>query len=444
MKYIQIDARGCGAGKTRNTIVPRIRNNQYQGVQTLLVVPSIRLQSEYRKFFCSDDIAIINSEHQSRESVMAQLQTVDAPVICITHAAFQLVPSSVFDKKRTDLIIDEVFNPYQSHQIKNFDSANRIWINTGEMFELNNKLIGEWQNLEVQLSTPPGLIDRNKWNQLTNSNFEIYTSVAAANNLVNNESESTELFQVLREDVLLGWRSVWIAAAVFQHTLFGHWLNSSSLEYTVVHEFECHKKTVDWHMPDDDTKGGFRWTKGKQLKEPGYLKDFSKYVDGHRTGRVIYNVNNNVSLPNIWGKKIDHNAHGVNEYSHYENYAYLSAINPNNNFKSFIQNHCGVSSEWTTHMSDPFAFAFSGYNAYQLLMRTALRDPHHQGVVNAFFVDTKLAMDIMNLFESQIQNTHPNIPTNKYTSKVEKSAPLTSAQRNKIWRDKQKAKKNTS
>lgn len=447
MSYIQIDARGCGAGKTRNTIVPRIKNNIWTGIKTLLVVPSIKLQKEYSKYFVSEDFAVINSDGVSKEGILTQYQTVDTPVVCITHEAFQLIPTELFQKSNWDLIIDEVFMPYQTHKIRNYDSASRVWLNTSEMFEWTDTVIGNYRSLSVIGSTPPNLIDTKFWNRINNSNFQLFTTITGGENLMNNVTETTELFQVLNRAVLENWHSVWIAAAAFEHTMFGYWLKSKTRDYSIAYAFEKHTKSVLWHMPNDESADGFRWTKNQRARDCDQLRNFFAYVDLNRSGRAIYNLNNDDKTPVIWGNRITHNAHGVNEYSHYENYAYFSAVNANGNFKSFIAEHCGIpTKKQNGTMLDPFGFAFSGYNAYQLLMRTALRDPSHQGVVNAFFIDTMIALDIQELFVAKYQEVKCEIPVSKARpqtrSKGRKPA-MTPAERKARWRLKQKTLKNT-
>ena len=46
---ITIDQRGCGKGKTTDGIYKRIHANKLNNTKTLVVVPSIKLQEQYKK-----------------------------------------------------------------------------------------------------------------------------------------------------------------------------------------------------------------------------------------------------------------------------------------------------------------------------------------------------------------------------------------------------------
>mgnify|MGYP003340876010 CR=1 FL=1 len=46
---IVIDQRGCGQGKTTDGIYKRIRANKQNNIKSLVVVPSLKLQEQYKK-----------------------------------------------------------------------------------------------------------------------------------------------------------------------------------------------------------------------------------------------------------------------------------------------------------------------------------------------------------------------------------------------------------
>ena len=65
---ITIDQRGCGQGKTTDGIYKRIHANKQNNIKTLVVVPSIRLQEQY-KFDLDYPIQIINSHLYNEDSI---------------------------------------------------------------------------------------------------------------------------------------------------------------------------------------------------------------------------------------------------------------------------------------------------------------------------------------------------------------------------------------
>jgi len=434
MSYIQVDARGCGVGKTRNTIIPRIKNNIWSGIRTLVVVPSKELQREYAKHFVNDEITIINSE-TSVDRIYQQYQTADTPVICLTHQGFLQTPHSLFEKDNWDLIIDEAFDPFNSITFETVDSAGRVWINYSELVywkqpeytpdfkpETNPQ---PYFQLDFVQSTVPDLIDKKTWQKLSNPNYLKWSTWETGNNLQTNSVETATLQLELNPDILMDWSSVWIAAAVFDRTFMSYWLKANRIDYETVFEFEPHSAAARWHIPQDE----FSWSKNYRNRNPDIERTMREYINRTRSGKLIYNSNNDSTTVLTFGTRINHNAHGVNAYSHLTDYAFLSAIKPHPLFVNFIKQHCGLDKK-------QFEFAFAGYTAYQLLMRSALRDPNNSTVVNLFFLDTTQALGIMDLFD-------PNTYQVKLIEEIQgnQKAPLTAAERHKRWREKQKQQK---
>lgn len=431
MNYIQVDARGCGVGKTRHTIIPRIKNNIKNRIKTLVVVPSKDLQKEYAKHFDFEQITVINSEEGNR--IYQQYELADTPVICLTHEGFVQTPHHLYEKLNCDLIIDEAINPYSSLTFKTNDSGGRVWINYAELvawrypeYTPDFRPTVEPQpyfELEFVLSTAPDMIDRKTWQKLTNPNYKVWSTWETGNNLQTQQAETATVQLELNSDLLRGWGSVWIAAAVFEKTFMAYWLDSNSISYSVEYAFEKHRSRSVWHIPCEE----FSWSKNYRNKNQSVETVFRNYINNTRNGKLIYNSNNDSNTVFVFGKRINHNAHGVNAYSHLTDYAFMSAIKPHPQFRNFIIQRCGSDSK-------QLEFAFAGYMAYQLLMRSALRDPNNSTSVNLFFLDTAQALTIMELFEPDsyevklIEEIQGNV-----------SRPLSASERNKRWRDKQKA-----
>lgn len=431
MSYIQIDSRGCGSGKTRNTIIPRVKENILNNIKSLIVVPSIDLQKEYASHFSFDEITIVNSNHGR---ILEQYQTATTPVICMTHEGFLRTPN--LDKMNCDLIIDEVFNPYRTETFNNFDSAGRTMVDFSDLFRwVDDRLYDidkpvvvpqPFFELEFIRSTPADTVNRGLWQILSNENNKIWATWQVGTNLMNNVCETTTLQIEVNPRILEGWSSVWIAAAVFEKTIMGFWLASNNIKYTIAHEFVRHTANVVWHLPSDT----FSWSKNYKKNNPQIEQIFKNYCETNRTGRLIYNSNNDSNVVFVSGDRISHNAHGINAYKDRTDYAFMSAIKAHPQFYNFIQDRGGP---------DPkeFEFAFTGYTAYQLLMRSAIRDPDNTTPVNLFFLDTEQALGIMDLF---VPGTYQVIFIKEIQGNKKSKIALTNAEKQKLYRDRQKNK----
>lgn len=423
MSYIQVDSRGCGVGKTRNTIIPRIRENIRSRIRTLVVVPSKELQKEYERQFDWDEFTVINSD---RGRIYEQYQTADTPVVCITHQGFLQTPHFLWEKENWELVIDEALDPYASITFSTADSAGRVWIGFDQLVDWRYPDLTPdfkptvspqpYYELTFCESTAPDMIDRSLWQKLSNPNYRKWATWETGENLMQNSRETATIQFELEPDVMLGWTSVWIAAARFERTFMGFWLK----DYTTVYEFEPHTAPAVWHIPSEE----FSWSKNYRNKNPEVMKKFRDYVNCNRRGRLIYNKNNDENTAMIFGTQITHNAHGINAYSHLTDYAFMSAIKPHPQFRNFLI-YRGL---------DPklLEFAFAGYMAYQLLMRSALRDANNTTPVNLFFLDTEQALSVMELFD-------PTTYEVKHIEEIQGNVTrLTRAERQKLYRQRKK------
>lgn len=432
MSYIQVDSRGCGAGKTRNTIVPAIRDNIRRGIRTLLVVPSKDLQKEYWSHFDVDEITVINSEGGK---ILQQYQVADTPVVCLTHQGFLQSPGLF--KDNWDLIIDEAFDPYECIPFTTSDSAGRVWTNFSEVFFWAEPVPKTKPTIKPQPffkiacveSTPPDVIRSDIWRKITNPNYVIRCTWETGTNLMCNETKTTTLYVEVNPQLLEGWSSVWIAAARFESTFMGAWMDANSIQYNVTKQFETHSVPAVFHMPTEE----FKWSKGCRTANPNIELDFRNYVNAHRTGKLYYNSNNDSNTVFVNADKISHNAHGVSAYRSRTDYAFMSAIQPNAGYSNYLKEICGLSGK-------QLSFALSGYTAYQLIMRSALREADNTRAVNIFALDTEMLLSVMDLFDPKCYDALPNIQVeDSRTKKVSKA--MTNAERAKKHRDKKKALK---
>lgn len=438
MKKILVDSRACGAGKTTKTIIPQIKKNASIGIKSLVVVPSHKLQYQYQDALIT--ATVINSE--TGDGVNAQLQTAlvnkDINVIVISHQAFMYhtkIPNSVRDN--VALVIDEAFDPYNSEQIDLLDSAGRRYFDFEGVFDWLDPEISEiepdiaakstdWYRISVVSSTPPTLLaSSQQWMRLTNGNTRLWATWAAGNTLINNDGTQAKLVRELSPDLMQGWHSVWVAAAAFEHTFMAQWLVDNSLDLIEVYPFEVHTAPLRLHLPNVDKE--LNWSMNFCNTQPAAYKKAVDWINKQTQGKVLYVRNDKHNLK-VEGVQLSHNAHGLNEYTHFTRYAHLSALRPNPNMGSFFTTKLGMSKQQQV-------MAFNGYTCYQLMMRTALRDSTNTSWVDVYVLDTTLGLCLLDLFENHLALT--DIPLR---DPREKKEPLTPAEKQRLYRQRKKLK----
>lgn len=456
MSQILVDSRGCGCGKTTQTIIPRIKRNLQQGIKSIIVVPSINLQKQYMRVLPM--ATLINGE-TAVDGVNQQLYdalTRDDDIIVITHQAF-LMHTDIAKTYRInrDLVVDEAFNPYSFLQINLSDSQSNGYFQFQGVFD--------WMDPEVKTltvepnvtpqpyfeikvnssSTPTFMINNPYWAALSHANTKIWTTWACGNAFINNIGKTSQVILEVDPDLLEGWASVWVAAAAFEHTFMAQWLYKNNMNAKIVYEFEPHSVKMKMHVPQDT----FKWSKTLRNLDDSLIKTFTTYVNTHKNDKVIYVKNNKESEVLVDGIKITHNAHGINDYQELTDYAHMSAINPNAILYNFYKHELDMD-------LNQIAMSFNGYNAYQLIMRTKLRQPNNNQWVNIFLMDTTMALAILDLFDPNEYQVIPEIPlmdtrkqerTHKkqvkqqMNIKAPKKMPLTKQERNKLAYEKKKA-----
>jgi len=406
--YNLVDATQAGGGKTHITIIPRTRQHLQMGIRTLIVVPGVALQEVYAKAFgtYSD---IINSE-VSHTSVVQQYAMSTSPVVCITSEAFKRIES--FDKHNVELVIDEAIDPFQEISFNTHDTRGKRAVDLSDFINLVDptleELVLEEAKLEEYQPTFYEMkfdgqdridsIDEELWRALSAPHTRLWATPKQYVNIkgLSDQPSKVYLFSELKTDILDGWLGVWVAAAAFNHTSMCEWFKANDLDYTVVNKFKQHTSPVCFHMPKETaTQDIFSWSKSYRAANPQVISQFKSYCEANREGRMLYNDSGD-TVKFLNGDKINHNAHGLNQYSYITNYAFFSAIKPSNQFASFLTHRCGLGEDRAARIS----MMFVGYTVYQLLMRTSLRDPNNNTQVNAFFLDTEIVMGLYELFDA--------------------------------------------
>lgn len=270
MTTITVDARGCGAGKTRNYNIPLIQNYIEQKKGVLVVVPSIILQQQYSNELDQRKIPhkIINCKMMlSENSVADQLrhELINNPqsVVIVTHQGFigSVIP---FNECRNRLlIVDEALDCFSMEYItlnvdqkqnqlcdddqiglclkddQDDDDDELVTTKTKNYFKFQN--VFEWDNptvsqltsrpqattqpyfeLKIKKGSSPSLLATSpQWRRIANPNVKLWTTWHYGDVLINNSGTVSRLMLDLNPFVVYGWDHVHISAAAFEKTSMG-------------------------------------------------------------------------------------------------------------------------------------------------------------------------------------------------------------------------------
>lgn len=440
---ITIDQRGCGQGKTTDGIYKRIHANIQKNIKTLIVVPSINLQEQYKKDL-DYSIQIINSKLFNEDSIdfnttiQATLHhmKLGTNIIIITHQAFVKLPKTSH-RMKYDLIIDEALEDIIRKTNVIIDSTD-VWkpdFDLYNLFEFENNIVeqiieldidndDDWYELHQYRNPTQTLIsDSPSFKNITDKNY-LHHVTSKGWHILNGQSGGTiNVISVLHPDILKNWHSVYIAAAHFFYTKMGVWLISNHFQYYTPkgYEFIKHTGNIKLHTSNDSK---FNWSNTKRQNYPDILGKYHDYVEQNRIGKVLTIRNNSEKqfmgdlLKDVNGKivrddkgneintiekRVNHNVHGQNDLQEYQDISLETALIPDPQVKKFIidkwlsplskyeQNRC------ITHM-------FSAYLFYQTIMRTKLRSRQYNNeLINIFVLDQDTGVCLMDYFEPNIE-----------------------------------------
>lgn len=422
---IIVDSRGAGEGKTTTGIYPRIDFLKSLSENILLVVPSKHLQDQYENHFVTSDFVKINSEQSDSvcSSIINTLSTRSGIIVCITHEAFMRLSIPLTTKKKWHLIIDEAFNPFRTvvweSKKNSIDWSGLIKLPDGVLLDDNVPFIQVETNSEQDDSWTAQV---REIQCLMNRDWETYCKVSSYKKLQNSEAGRAEFIQSLSISRIRYWKSVYVAAAAFEQTFMYHWIKFNHEQINVVHPFKKRELPIRLHCPED-----LDWSKYKQDNMPEIHSRYVAYVESvcESNGSNPLAVRNNSSKQSLANEvKLNHNPHGLNQFTEYTSVSLETALNPSNVFK-----------EWLVQIMDmndkSITSSFSSYMFYQILMRTALRLSLNEKPVDVFLLDSKTAYELFNYFNMKSDDIIP------MDLGVKKKIPLTSAQRKARWRAKQ-------
>lgn len=422
---ITLDQRGCGLGKTTDGIYKRIRANIQRNINTLIVVPGIKLQEQYEKIDLP--IEVINSEiynkyhYKFKTTVSALVSSMrdGENIIIITHQTFMMMPKDCGYKGNYDLIIDEALNEIiKISDIRSEKSA--ILLGLGKLFDFTSKIEREivsisqeddinWYKL-VRV-TDPGislLNESESFTNMTDPNFISYTTGNGWAVLTQEKEGRAKIISVLDPHLLEGWKDIMIAAAAFEYTKMYYWMKSFGLQTRTISEFIPHDRNIRLHCdsrigqrlnnPSFSDKG-FVFSNSLRKKHPEMIENYHEYINKHRTGKIITLRNNDEKKRSLPDEVIlSHNIHGLNNFTEFTNVNLESALNPDPVKERFMRD-MWLSMKSKAEQDRLILHFTSSYLFYQMIMRTKLRDWEYFGdVVDVFTPDQAIAASFVDYF----------------------------------------------
>lgn len=438
-RIIEVDSRACGAGKTTQGIYPRIKQLRARCNRVLLVVPSIDLQNQYQRDLARsqrfDPITIINTNLAANVGLQLKIavNNPDLGTICITHQAWLQNTLTYQEKSLFHLIIDESIPVWS---LETVEISNRNLVAFNQCFELDRP--GDcWSSVSrrQEHATFFGV----QWQRLMDVNWDLYAKGDCWSNLTE-ISQRFDLVRSLSLGMLEGYKSHYVAAARFECTEMALWIETSQLyEFRILHKFQPHAVSPEFYTMLKDQ----RWTRYLRENNPGATKELFGQVDEILAGEPCLMVKNRDELAALVSEQqISHNCHGKNEYKDYTNICLASAINPSPRMADWYRNQLDlVGRSAHDHHKKTITGMYTAYIFYQLIMRTALRDPNNSKPVRVFLFDTLVVQCLFDFFDTQLDQLHQvlSFTTNKKTKKT----PMTNAEKQKRLRDKQKALRKT-
>lgn len=383
---ITIDRRGCGCGKTtdpNNGIYKKIKTHYLNEQNVLIVVPSIKLQDQYKKDL-NLPIKVINTNNSNNISdVILNSFRNNERIILITHESFTNLTSYGY-RNNYHLIIDEalenIFKTTEVFYKKNTNWKPELRFNEifkpedNETFELSDD--DTWFKFKKYITETDVLInDSPRFKSITHDNYFLYATKNSWQVMNGIEEGKALVINELNPEVLSGYLSVHICSANFEFTYMYKWIKQYKLNHQFITDFTRHTGNIHLHAPVK-----FKWSIRKLNNEPDVYKQYIEYVNNNLTGQII-SIRNNSNTDNYYvdETRISHNAHGLNEYTHINNVSIESAINPNPMFIHFLKNHYGLDDKEITH-------GFSTHKFYQIIMRTKLRTKTNEPI-HIFMID---------------------------------------------------------
>lgn len=449
---IMIDSRNCGSGKTQghNGTISHIKKLYNAGKNCLVVLPSIKLADEYEKLINKfldrpDELKIINST-TSEESVTSQLYDLDdnAMIVIITNQAWIRFNWEGF-KSHWNLVIDEVIDPFGQETILehrrntlNFDWAKNTTCDVRTVEEIDDDEIPYWVFMPEYriIKFDKFLCDNSitKGNHtlktLGNPNQKIWLK-QADHKLFTSPGKTKDIVFIteLNANIVIGWQSVTIAAAMFEKSFMAAWLTANEVIWKIKegYEFKPHETRLHIHTPIDD----INWSIGKAKADHPHLKMFWDYVSSLDIKDPVLVLRNNSvksssSVKLMSEVRAQFNCHGSNEYKDIEHVLFEASINLTPELSNFLRKYLDPSFD--------LFFGRTGLDFYQILMRSCLREGKEAHV---YILDTRLAAIFAGIFDVDPWKDLHQYQGSTKELEIEfqnRQKPLTQAQKQKAYR----------
>jgi hypothetical protein len=456
---ITVDSRSCGQGKTRgniNSIKSELQTKYNNKETSLVVLPSIHLIEEYiviaeKIVECPTEYRAIHSENTSADSTTMQIANALAnstnKIILITQKAFKLSNWHPDTKKCINLFIDEALDPWDIVKVWHTEEAN---INF--KWEENTTPRSPLDNGYLEIEVNPDMVNTSYTNNstvlrdLTANNYKMFVNTEDYLTLCSNQQRtySVSIIRELDDNLLMGWKTIRVAAAAFEHTFMRYWLDKNNLTWHTPTElqFQKHESPLTIHMPQSDSI--IKWSLSKiQSKHPA-KNDFKNYINKavSKKDAVLYLRNNADSNIVYYGRnqeKASFNTHGLNKWRHINKVSIEAATNITPElfryWSATVPALSGVDGRIRAYK------ARSGYDFYQLIMRSAARN---NKAIDVYVLDHRVYLEGLNFFwsDNSIEKKLYEIPlTTLHYDKPKtknKEEALTGAERAKINRYKKK------
>jgi len=445
---INIDSRGCGVGKTTgttNSIFADVKEKYLLGQQCLIVLPSIRMFKEYDNYLssiidCPDDLVSIHSGNSDTQTVHRLFEALGdrKQIIVITAHTFMKHKWHNGVKQNYYLYIDEALTVYRELKFweKRTSKITLDWSkHTKEVSLINSNIYApDWHLMTVEdgLADSSFVSDNASARQLQDSNWLNWvTAVDYQCMLSPISNRAFYVIQELNADIMREWKYVRVACAAFHVTFMSAWLTSNKIDYKVLPHCKFVKSTANMtvHFPVLDN--AINWSMSKKKNGHWIHAAFSEYVQNLSiTDPVLFLRNKNDSTKGLYAteQSVPFNAHGLNDWMKYNKVSLEATINLTPQLNKWFKDHL---TDFDSYL------ARTGYDFYQVLMRCCLRLGKPADV---YVIEVKLVTQVFDHFFEDFDYEYMEFQSLEADAKLQghKAIPLTSAQKQKSYRERKK------
>ncbi len=235
-------------------------------------------------------------------------------------------------------------------------------------------------------------------NTLLSPRWDSYADRETYTNLVCSIGSKRRLtiFSLLKPDIFEDFRSVTLAGACFKDCLLHRYWSkmgvkfkeAANLALRYVKHTNGDELTILYAVPQDWSKWLAKQKEGKVLRlmEEAAIKEFGEaeflYAQ-NKCDNLFRGIKNAIALPN--------NPHGLNNFQHVQNVAFLPARNLTPSYCTCLERTMGLT-------EDDIRTAIHRQAAYQTVMRGSLRDPENHEAKRIFVPDLGTAEWLQSLF----------------------------------------------